>query len=200
VRYVQAQEQNDQFKTAVTRELGESFYDLLGYYNNLDTKAKKEFQGEQSVLYETIEAYTALREDYAEKNPLWAEYFGFDLQPTVMSRATNPDNTAPVYSGTPNPRAKKSPSHGNKPTGYIPGGSPKPRYSPTPQFNIQSRITSMFSPQFLQAVGTKLSWEITSLYSGNRRLSSAAVGFLRNLATRHPEWNKNIQDILSRNG
>jgi hypothetical protein len=201
VRYVQAQESNDQFKTAVTRELGESFYDLLGYYNNLDTKAKKEFQGEQSVLYETIEAYTALREDYAEKNPLWAEYFGFDLQPTVTSRATNPDNTAPVYSGTPNPRAKKSPSRKDA-TGYIPGGGYKPAapYSRTPQFNIQSRVMTSFSPQFLQTIGNKLTWEVSQLYSSNRRLSTAAVGFLRNLSTRHPEWANSIRDILQRSG
>jgi hypothetical protein len=202
VRYVQAQEQNDQFKTAVTRELGESFYDLLGYYNNLDTTAKREFQGEQSVLYETIEAYTSLRQDYADKNPLWAEYFGFDLQPTVMSNATNPDNVAPVYSGTPNPRAKKNPSHNKKPADYLPGGGSKPKYSysQTPQFNIQSRVMTSFSPQFLQTIGNKLTWEVSQLYSTNRRLSTAAMGFLRNLSTRHPEWANSIRDILQRSG
>jgi hypothetical protein len=133
---------------------------------------------------------------------LWAEYFGFDLQPTVMSNATNPDNVAPVYSGTPDPRAKKNPSHNNKPGGFLPGGGSKPRYSysQTPQFNIQSRVMTSFSPQFLQTIGNKLTWEVSQLYSTNRRLSTAAVGFLRNLSTRHPEWANSIRDILQRSG
>jgi hypothetical protein len=203
VRYVQAQKENDQFKSAVTAELGDSFYDLLDYYNTLDFKAKSEFRGEQSEMYAVIEDYYSMKESYQEEHPVWTDYFGFDLTPTVNIEEL-PQTAAGNFYSPPNPRQARSFSgQVAQSKSYLPGvpaAKQSSKSRSTPEFNIQSRITSSFSPGFLQTVGQKMMWEISNLYSGNRKLSSAAVSFLSSLASRRPEYQSQIRNILTKNG
>jgi hypothetical protein len=205
VRYVQAQKENDNFKKVVEQELGECFFTMLDYYNNLDTSAKENFRDEQDVIYESVEQYYDMKESYQESHPVWADYFGLELEPTIAD-PTDTTSSMPIYS-PPNPNQPK-PAQSKEPAPLtLASSSPMPRGSQTytqqreapVQFNMDSRVSSSFSPQFLQTVGSKMSWEISQLFSANRKLSSAAVQFLQSLAARRPEYQQEVQSILSRN-
>lgn len=213
VRYVQAQNENDAFKQMVKSELGNQFFDYVdkdglaqpgvySYYNSLDYEAKKEFRSEFSEEYDAIQTYYQMKEIYAEEHLVWADYFGFDTEPSV-SLPTNESGT------TQTPPALR----GIEPKRGGGGGGGKPEAQrPTqtqfnsgsygnldyPNFNIYDRTSSYVSPGLYQLVGNKLAYEITNLYSSGRRLSGPGASFLRTLASRYPQYNQEIQRILSK--
>ena len=94
VRYVQAQKENDQFQQFVNSELGGEFFDhtdedgivqqgTYSYYNSLDREQKKAFRGDFPEEYDKVQAYYDMKELFQEDHPVWADYYGFDTEPSV---------------------------------------------------------------------------------------------------------------------
>lgn len=207
VRYVQAQEENDAFKQMVAAELGNQFFDytdedgkvqkgVYSYYNSLDYEAKKEFRGSFPDEYEAIETYYLMKETYAEEHLTWADYYGFDTEPSV----TLPTDQETGSTLIPPPlRARRGGGGGGG------GGGGRPEYRPTegvygkqPSFSIYNRTGNYVSPGLFDLVGNKMAWEITNLFSNNRRISSSGVSFLKSVKSRYPQYAQEIDRILSR--
>lgn len=206
VQYVEAQSQNESFQHLITSELGESFYDLLGYYNSLSSADKKSFRGESPEMYSTIQDYYNFKDQYAADHPIWAGYYGPDAQPTTA----NVETTSATYTGgsfvkpsivrhdRPEVKSGSVPLPRKPGTGY---GYEKFTYNPKPYFGIVGRTElqnfSSLPPAFLKAAGTSLTWEIGQALQNNRPISNAGRSYLTNLRSRHPEWESAIDSILS---
>lgn len=217
VRYVQAQDENEMFKQLINDELGNQFFDwedengqvqpgVFSYYNGLDKAAKKEFRSQQPDAYSAIQSYYDMRETFGSEHATWNDYYGVETTPTVSlptdangSTFTPPPLRGPVY-----------PKGG----GGGGGGGGKPQYSPAqnyaqqdtsyssgnyfPSFNINDRTATHFSPGLYSLVGSKMAWEITSLFSSGRKISSSGVSFLRSVANRYPQYQAEINSILAK--
>jgi hypothetical protein len=211
VRYVRAQKENDEFKQWVGEELGNQFFDyededgvmqqgVFSYYNSLDRDAKKQFRGDYPEEYDAIQTYYDMKRVFQDEHPVWADYYGFDTEPSVKlpetssgSTMTPPSLSGPVGGGG-----------GGRGRGGG-GGGGKPLYRPTysqfdqaPRFFINDRTSNYISPGLFNLVGNKMAWEITSLYSSGRRISSAGQSFLRSVRSRYPQYASEIDRILSR--
>jgi hypothetical protein len=207
VRYVQAQKENDTFKQLITAELGNDFYDyededgivqqgIYSYYNSLDYENKKQFRKDYPDEYDKISSFYDMKEMFQDEHPVWADYYGFDTEPSV-SLPTNEQGS------TLTPPSYRSSGGGGGRGG---GGGSKPVYRPTqtpyggsiPQFNIYDRTSNYISPGLFGLAGNKLGWEITQLYSSGRRISQAGQSFLRSLRSRYPEYQSEIDRILAK--
>lgn len=208
VRYIQAQEENGGFKQLVSAELGNQFFDytdengttqpgVYSYYNSLDTKSRREFRKANPEEYAAIQDYYALKEMFAEEHPVWADYYGFDAEPTVSLPT---DANGSTYQ----PPSLSGPTYRGGGGGGGGGGSrPEPRptqsvFNDYPSFNIGNRTSNYISPGLYQLVGDRMGWEITSFFANGRRISSAGVSFLRTIASRYPQYQSEISQILGR--
>jgi hypothetical protein len=209
VRYIKAQKDNEMFQQLVTSELGSDFYDhtdedgnitqgIYSYYNALPNKeSKAKFREEFPEEYERISAFYGMKEVFQEEHPVWADYYGFDTEPSV-SLPVNEQTGTTLTPPSVRPRGGGGGGSG--------GGTPPPTYRPTqprygeniPQFNIYDRTSNYISPGLYSLAGNKLGWEITSLYSSNRRISSAGVSFLKSLRSRYPQYQSEIDRILAK--
>lgn len=213
VRYVQAQDENEQFKHAVKTELGEGFYDwtdeqtgetrpgLLSYYSELSSTAKKDFRRKNPDEYSVIKDYYRLKEKFGDGHPVWNDYYGFDAEPSVST--ADMQFSQPTYTGgtftAPQPQAPARETSAPIPP---PRSSPGTQQSKLPYFRMPSRLPSDLQdiPYAMQnALGDKMMWEVQQLYTSQRRLSSAAVRYLMALSSRHPEWSKQVNLILDKN-
>jgi hypothetical protein len=228
VKYIQAQEEQDLFKKAVTDELGSGFFDwvdkdgtphvgLLTYYGQLGYEEKKEFQRYNRDLYDTVQSYYDMKEDFEENHPTWAEFYGYETEPTVSlpyqpitsSILTPPNPQQPTGQGGGGGQPSRSPTRSDNvtapavpaPPAPLPtsGTGTQPAVKPdyVPSFRLDSRISTNVSPGLLNLVGQKMAWEIQSIESG-RKISSSGISFLRSVASRYPEYRAEIQEILSR--
>ncbi len=203
VRYVQAQDQNDQFQELIKTELGDKFYDLLGFYSQKSKEDKAKFRSEQPQLYETIQSYYNFKDQYAADHSVWNDYYGSGVAPTT---GTAPDLAPVHYTGSSfTPRQSKTnfgagrggvplPRKPNKPSTYYKSKDK------TPYFGIVNNGgTNLGSlpPAFLKAAGSNLTWEIMQAYNNKRPISNSGQSYLRSLQSRHPEWNTYIEGILS---
>jgi hypothetical protein len=208
VRYVQAQKENDTFKQLITDELGKDFYDyededgvtqqgIYSYYNSLDYENKKQFRSDYPDEYDKISSFYDMKEMFQDEHPVWADYYGFDTEPSVNLPVNEQGSTL-------TPPSYRSSGGGGGGGGK--GGGGKPVYRPTqtpysggiPQFNIYDRTSNYISPGLFNLAGNKLGWEITQLYSSGRRISSAGQSFLRSLRSRYPEYQSEIDRILAK--
>jgi hypothetical protein len=211
VRYVRAQNENNEFKQWVGEELGNQFFDyqdedgvmqqgVFSYYNSLDRDAKKQFRRDYPEEYDAIQTYYDMKRVFQDEHPVWADYYGFDTEPSVKlpetssgSTMTPPSLSGPVGGGG-----------GGRGRGGG-GGESKPLYRPTysqfdqaPRFFINDRTSNYISPGLFNLVGNKMAWEISSLMTSGRRISSAGVSFLRSVRSRYPQYASEIDRILAR--
>jgi hypothetical protein len=204
VQYVQAQQQNEAFQSAVKNELGDSFYDLLGFYGGLTKEAKTQFREQNSALYSTIQNYYTFREQYATDHPDWGMYYGPDATPSATPVKTTEAHYTPTSFVKPSIVRHEPAPRSSIPLPRTPGtgyGYQNNKYNPKPYFGITSRAGMMdfssLSPAFLKAAGSSLTWEIAQAFQNNRPVSNAGRSYLENLRSRHPEWNSQIDSILN---
>jgi hypothetical protein len=212
VRYVRAQKENDQFKQWVNTELGNQFFDyededglmqqgVYSFYNSLDRDGKKKFRSEYPDEYDAIQTYYDMKEIFQDEHPTWADYYGFDTEPSVKLPEQPSGNTL-------TPPTLQGSGGGGKGRGGG-GGGGKPEYRPTqtpygssgvPQFNIYDRTSSYVSPGLYNLIGNKMAGEVAGLFTSGRRISGPGVSFLMSVRNRYPEYKDDIDRILAKNG
>jgi len=208
VRYIQAQSENDTFKQLISNELGNQFFDytdedgkiqpgVFSYYNSLDTQSKRAFRKERTEEYDSIQAYYDMRDAFGEEHITWSDYYGSETTPTVSLPTAAEGSTF-----TPPPlRGFHSGGGRNRtpvaPKSYATATRSSSNYFPS--FNIGGdRTSNYFSPGLYSLVGSKMAWEITSVFASGRRISTSGVNFLRSVASRYPEYASEINKILSK--
>jgi hypothetical protein len=230
VRYIKAQDENELFQKAIKDELGDGFFDyvddagtphvgLLSFYGQLSGDEKKEFRKYNREHYDLVQDYYDMRDDFEESHPTWAEFYGYEAEPTVslpyqpvtesILTPPNPQITTPQVEGAV-PRKAKSEEDDEEdvvtapppipmPTGGLSGTTvppTKPEYIPA--FKMDSRLDGgKVSTGLLNIVGDKMAWEIDGIASG-RKLSSSGISFLRSVASRYPQYQSEINSILAR--
>jgi hypothetical protein len=173
---------------------------IYSYYNSLpDRETKKQFQADFPEEYDKISTYYDMKELFQEENPVWADYYGFDTEPSVsLPVDVKTESTFTPPSVRPRKRGGGG-GGGSKPQAVAMGRPTQTRYGDSvPQFNIYDRTSNYISPGLFNLAGNKLGWEITQLYSSNRRISQAGQSFLRSLRSRYPTYAREIDKILAK--
>lgn len=195
VRFIQAQKENEDFKTSVQQSLGSTFFDLLDYYHNLDKDGQYRFRKEEEA-YATIQEYYDLKEVFADGHPTWADYYGFETTPNVPNLAEDQTTLPfqpPSTHGGPKHRRTGGKAGLAMPTQAAAAGTQKP------YFYISSR-TGGLSPQLRSLLGDTMAWEVDQLYRQGRPLSASGQNFLRGVAGRYPQYRDEIGKILTFKG
>jgi len=75
---VKAKELNEKFKISVKRELGDDFYELYYFYNDLSSTAKRAFKEDNPEDAARIQRYYDMHDEWEAMYPLWADFWGWN--------------------------------------------------------------------------------------------------------------------------
>lgn len=146
------------------------------FYKDNDRAYQKEWKENNPAEWNALLTYWSARRAYGNQNKMWSKYYLWKPIPEQFQQVT----------GLPYSPARKTPSAIQSEV--------DPGYVSTP---VGTVIT--LPDEMKATVGTVLYQDIKDLYIKGKRLNESAVAFLENLESRHPEWDKPIQDILYNN-
>lgn len=179
--FTQARDEQDIFRAQVEQRLGEDIWQDQAYYYGLSSTERRELRERDPALYQRIQAYYEMQDEFATTHPVWAKYYNPDA--TAPATGTGGGGVRRVSRGTGGGGARTTAASLQYiPLGYRGVSEGRELLKSGKKLGAGGAGGKLtWPPGFKAKAGSTLVGEIEGLASGESGLSASAEQFLKTL-------------------
>jgi len=192
LEYIQAQSEQEVFKSSVEKELGKDFWTAFNYYNELESGEKRQYRSQSPDNYKRIQDYYQMRDAYALVNPIWAKYY-YTATTTGGSGGGGGGSSFRSYGGG---------GFGGSGGG---GGGGSSGFPQALSYNFRTaggtagllaRYVASLPPSFAQTVSSMAVQDMAAAAFLGAAMPASTAEYLSKVAVSHPEWKSTIDTAI----